>query len=376
MIMDIVRTIKIKLNPDEATKSILVETMAAYTEAFNAVCQYAWDNQVFNGVELHKATYYDHRSLYQLPAQLTCSARAKATESLKSARALLKKKRTVSCPQSKRSPIRYDANSYSVWFDRQEISLSTKHGRVKVPFVLPDYYQEYATWKHTSADLIINRKGDVYLNVVMQTEMAQEPSTEDVLGVDLGIVNPAVDSDGNKYGSDHWQAVEKRIFELTKRLQSKGTKSAKRHLKNLSGRRNRFRKDCDHVLSKQIVKAAPVGSTIAMEDLTDIRKRVKVRKAQRRRVHGWSFAQLQMFVGYKAAMKSVAVAYIDPRYTSQKCSSCGHTAKNNRKDQATFVCKECHFECHADYNAAMNIRDNYLKSRAAVNQPIVSAPRG
>jgi transposase len=81
----------------------------------------------------------------------------------------------------------------------------------------------------------------------MEFETPETVATDEVVGVDLGIASPAVDSRGSKYGSEHWQEIEDRTFELRRRLQSKGTKSAKRHLKKLSGRQRRLRKDCAHL---------------------------------------------------------------------------------------------------------------------------------
>jgi IS605 OrfB family transposase len=328
-----------------------------------------------NGVELHKATYYEHRLETGLPSQLVCAARVKAAEALKSAKALNRKGKgnTVNCPTSKRCPIRYDARSYTVWFDRQEVTILAIGGRIKLSFEVAKYYRQYLSWKNTSADLIRDRKGRWWLHIVMETDTPKVEPTTQVVGVDLGIATPAVDSNGNKYGSEHWSKVEDRTFELRRRLQSKGTKSAKRHLKKLFGRQKRFRKDCDHVLSKRLVQSVESGATLVFEDLTNIRGRAKARKAQRRRLHGWSFAQFQAFVAYKAEAACVTVGFVDPRYTSQKCSKCGHIERGNRPTQAEFRCKKCEFECHADYNASMNIRNDFFKLRAAVNQPIVSA---
>ncbi|MBW4618383.1 MAG: transposase [Cyanosarcina radialis HA8281-LM2] len=246
-------------------------------------------------------------------------------------------------------------------------------GRIKLSFEVAEYYRQYLRWKHTSADLMRDRKGRWWLHVVMETDTPKCEPINQVVGVDLGIATPAVDSNGNKYGSGHWKQVEDRTFELRRRLQSKGTKSAKRHLKKLSGRQKRFRKDCDHVLSKCLVQFVESGAILVFEDLTNIRGRAKIRKAQRRRLHGWSFAQFQVFVIYKAEANGVKVGFVDPRYTSQKCSQCGHVERGNRPTQADFRCNKCGFECHADYNASMNIRDDFLRHRAAVNQPIVSA---
>ena len=359
------RTIRIQLKPDMETAKVLSQTIEQYTWSFNAVCRHGWGNDLANGVELHKATYYDHRAATGLPSQLVCAARVKATEALKSAKSLKKKGKTVSCPVSKRCPIRYDARSYTVWFDRRELSILSINRRVKLSFEIAEYYRQYLNWKNTSADLLKDRQGRWWLHIVMETATPETITTDEVVGVDLGIASPAVDSRGSKYGSEHWKEIEDRTFELRRRLQSKGTKSAKRHLKKLSGRQKRFRKDCDHVLSKRLVRSVQSGAILVFEDLTNIRRRVKMRKAGRRRLHGWSFAQFQAFVTYKAEARGVNVGFVDPRYTSQKCSQCGHIERGNRLSQAEFRCKTCGYECHADYNAAVNIRGNFLKLRAA-----------
>ena len=64
---------------------------------------------------------------------------------------------------------------------------------------------------------------------------------------------------------------------------------------------------------------------------------------------GWG--QLERKLVYKAGQ----VIKVDPAYTSQACSRCGHTAKSNRPSQAVFACGACGFQAHADHNAAVNI---------------------
>jgi predicted transposase len=153
------RTIRIQLQPDLETTKVLSQTIEQYTWSFNAVCKHGWENDLANGVELHKATYYDHRAITGLPSQWVCAARVKATEALKSAKRLKKRGKTVSCPTSKRCPIRYDARSYTVWFDRSELSILSVNGRVKLSFEIAEYHRQYLNWKNTSADLLQDRKG-------------------------------------------------------------------------------------------------------------------------------------------------------------------------------------------------------------------------
>ena len=55
------------------------------------------------------------------------------------------------------------------------------------------------------------------------------------------------------------------------------------------------------------------------------------------------------------------VAYVDARYTSKKCSCCKTIQKESRK-KSKYHCNQCSFQLHADWNAAINIRDNYILS--------------
>lgn len=392
--MKIQRTMKIRLQIGAEEDAVLNRTVKAYTASFNAVAEYGWKHHTDNGVTLHKATYYAQRAAHpEMKSQLLISARMKACEALTSAFALAKTHqarieaaktspkpmrigRAPSCPTAKCSAIRYDARSYKIDFAKCAVSLCTvEKKRLTVEFRVPAALAQYTTWTTASADLCRDVKGRWWLHVVVTTDVEEAPRTSEVLGVDLGIVAPAWDSENRSYGNGHWKTVEAGYAKLRKGLQAKGTKSAKRHLRKMRGRQQRFRRDCDHVLSKQMVSGVESGAVIVMEDLTGIRHRVQMRKEQRARLHRWSFAQLQAFVTYKAQGKGVRVERVDPQYTSQTCSHCGHCARANRPSQAIFCCRECHFSTHADLNAALNIRHKYLTG-LPVNQPIVSVPSG
>ncbi len=201
--------------------------------------------------------------------------------------------------------------------------------------------------------------------------------TDEVVGVDLGLAQPAVTSTSRFLGRKLWRAIEARYFRFRRVLQRCGTKSATRHLRRLRGRQRRFRRNCDHELSKQIVHSATPGGVIAVERLTGIRTRVRQRKGkQNRRLHGWSFAQLKQFITYKAEERGCTVAEVNPRHTSQRCSRCGHTARTNRRSRALFQCRACGYTLHADLNSARNIAAAYRAgpgrsgaSGLPVNQP-------
>src|SRR5262245_36233183 len=121
----------------------------------------------------------------------------------------------------------------------------------------------------------------------------------------------------------------------------------------------RFQRDTNHVISKKLVqKAAVARKAIALEDLSGIRERTTVRRAQRYERHSWAFFQLRQYITYKAAQADVPVNLVDPRNTSRSCSHCRHCEKANRTSQAEFLCQRCGFAASADYNAARNISIN------------------
>lgn len=372
-----------KLTPTVAQAATLAETSRQFTAVFNAVCAVGWTQQITNGVKLHHATYYPLKADYPaLVSDLLVQARVKATEAVKSALALQKKGRKVGMPTSDACPPRYNLHTYKVDWESQTVRMSLIGGRQTIRFDVPAYSAKYAGYPTDTADLLF-RNGVWWLHVVVSVPAPEIEPTAQVIGVDLGIVRPAVTSTTHFLGQRAWKAIEGRLFHLKRALQKKRTKSAKRHLKRVRGKQARLRRNNDHILSKRIVAAAERGATIVLENLTDIRKRSKVKRKTKtsRRIHSWSFAQLKSFIEYKAEERGCRVVAVDPRHTSQACSCCGHTARNNRRSRGRFVCRGCGFELHADLNAARNIAAKYHASVAirdsgglSVNQPIVSSP--
>jgi putative transposase len=394
----------VQLHPTPEQAALLKRTLDEHTACFNTVAHLGFTAKIRNGVDLHKETYYDLRQQYpDLPAQLVCAARVKATEAVKSAltwqkkhEAAYKKKvrankhntsiptfKPVKIPQSRCCPVRYDARSYWVKWGHMSCSLATVAGRVELPFTVPQYAVLYVGYRTGSADLCY-RKGKWTLHITVSLPAPTVSPIHEVMGVDLGLNRPAVTSARQFLGERRWKEQERRIFRLRRKLQAKGTKSAKRHLKKLSGKRFRQRKDHDHILAKQLVQNAPAGSTIVLENLKDIREDSQMgrgkagskKRENKRRMHSWSFAQLYGFVSYKAAWKGVSVVKVDPRHTSQMCSRCGHQARNNRRSQSLFLCRKCGYCLNADLNAAQNIRDKYVACLAQDGTAVLSgSPR-
>src|SRR6266700_6307952 len=313
------RTITVQLNPTPEQARTFKATLEQHTACFNAVAHEGFTTACSNGVELHKQTYYPLRAKFpDLPAQLVCAARVKATEAVKSALTWQKKQaarypklvakasklgreppafKPVQAPHAVCAPIRYDQRSYWVKWESMTCSLATSAGRVEMGFTVPKHAMQYVGGKVCSADLCF-RYGHYFLHVVVSLPAPTVSPSQEVIGVDLGLNRPAVTSTRTFLGERRWKEQERRIFRLRRKLQKKGTPSAKRHLKKLSGQLFRQRKDHDHVLSKRIVQHTAPGSTIVLENLTNIRESSKMGRGKdnknvdnKRRLHSWSFAQ-------------------------------------------------------------------------------------
>jgi len=391
----LIRTVNIKLDVD-AHEAALDETQKRFNEAATWIARICWDEHITNTNTAHHRVYGETRSRFGLGAQLAVCARAKAMEAIKGvkaqeaermtrwraaeARRERKGKKSVpppepaTCPQfGPRASIRYDARTYRL-LSLDRVSLNTLQGRVICRLLLGKRQHDMLvdpTWEHGGAELVW-RDGIYYLHITQSREPPPQTETSDTIGVDLGIASIATDSTGGQFTGKEVRAKRSHFVAHRAALQRVGTRSAKRRLKKLSGKERRYMKDVNHRIAKSLVQKAVVSrKALALEDLTGIREEVTVRREHRYERHCWAFYQLRMYIAYKAAWAGVKVRLVDPAYTSQTCSACGHCERANRQSQASFLCKQCGFCSNADYNAALNI-----SRQAVVKQPMVAPVRG
>lgn len=252
----------------------------------------------------------------------------------------------------------YDDRCLSWQYDAQTISIWTTSGRLKnVRFACsPDTLKMLRNSRKGESDLI-ERGGVFYLIAVC--EVPEAPLNENpsgFLGVDLGIVNIATTSTGYRAAGRGLNRHRKRQLDLRRKLQAKGTQSAKRLLKKRRRREQRHAANVNHIISKRIVtEAERTSKGVALEDLGGIRQRARLRRPQRVALHSWAFAQLGQFIEYKARRAGVPLVHVDPAYTSQECAECHHIEKKNRVNQALFICRNCGVVAHADRNSSHNI---------------------
>ncbi|MDQ3692960.1 MAG: transposase [Chloroflexota bacterium] len=353
------QTLAVKLAPSPEQAATLLATMERFNAACDAIAVAAFRERCANKIALQKIVYHDTRRDFGLSSQMTVRAISKVVEAHKRDKAKQPRFRPTGA-------LPYDERIMS-WRGLEAVGLLTLGGRQIIPVRLGPYQEARIERRQGQADLI-ERDGEFFLNVTLDVPEPTPGDPKDFLGVDLGMTNIAVDSDGTIHSSAVVNGVRHRHRRLRQKLQAKGTKSAKRLLRKRKRREQRFARDTNHRISKHIVATAKdTGRGIALEDLTGIRGRIRLRRSRRAPVHSWSFGQLRSFIAYKAALAGVPVIAVDPRNTSRTCPACGIIDQANRPNQATFSCVDCGFAGLADHIAAI-----VIGRRAAVIQPNVS----
>lgn len=379
--------VQVKLLPAPEQASALESTLRACNTAASEVAATAWEIGCYRNYDLRRHTYDGIKGDYGLGAQAAQHVIKKVCDAYRTLAANLRNGR-YGKPGSKRrrkvetNPVGfgwdaaqpYDARMLSWQHDARTVSIWTTGGRVKnVAFTgSADQLKAVATLPVGESDLV-HRDGMWFLHATVEVAEPELYDPAGFLGVDMGIANIAYDCDGNRYAGTMLNGYRRRQQRLRQRLQAKGTQSAKRLLARRSKKEARHAANINHIIAKTIVtEAARTGRGIAVEELTGIRDRVRLRKPQRVTLSSWSFHQLGEYLKYKARRAGVPVVEVDPRYTSQTCNRCGHRDKRNRPDQETFTCRSCGVVAHADHNAALNIAQRGVEVWAAVNPPHVA----
>jgi len=355
---------QVRLNPTPEQATDLLQTLEEANAMCNRISAYAWEHRVFGAFKLHKVLYHPLRAETGITAQIVVRMFAKVADAYK-----LDKKR-----QRKFRPhgaIAYDERVLYWYTDKSAVNIWSVGGRLHIPYSAGKHQAELLQYQRGESDLVYSQSTkEFFLLATCDIPDPDQCQTNEALGIDMGVTNIAVTSDGDIFSSETIEYTRKRYAKLRKALQHCGSKSAKRHLKKMAGRQQRFQKDINHKISKRLVtQAKDTNRSIKVENLTDIRARTTVRGSDNRAKHSnWAFAQLQYFLAYKARMKGVKLEQVDPRHTSQRCFECGHIERANRKTQETFLCCKCGHAAHADVNAAKNIA-----FWATVKPPIVTS---
>ena len=180
------------------------------------------------------------------------------------------------------------------------------------------------------------------------------------IGMDMNVANQCAMSNGEMVhlpALDKYEARRKRYQRRLSR-QKKGSKRRGRTKEKLAKTARKIKNVRDthnHTISHRIAKNADV---VVVEDLNVKGMTAKAKgkgKAQKSGLNKGilknAWGDLRRMLEYKANRLQA----VNPAYTSQACSQCGHVAKSNRKSQSKFHCNECGHSENADVNAAKNV---------------------
>ena len=350
---------KLKLITTEGSKASLLETLERANDCCNWISERAWKSKVFGQYALHNLCYHEARKRFSLGAEIVVRSIGKVSDA-------------YAINKNKQSNFRrwgafpYDRHILR-YFKDQHVSIWTVHGRRKLAYECGPRHVELLASQLGQTDLLYHN-GQFYLIPICNVDDPPLQEVNAFLGIDLGVKIIAAASNGKTFSGSGITNVRCRRARFRRKLQKCGSRSARRHLKKLSGKEARFARDTNHVISKQIVECAKrTGTGIAIEELTGIRGRIRAGRKQRGLLHSWAFAQLRDFLTYKAILAGIPLIVVDPRNSSRECSACGHISKSNRPTQSKFACRSCGHSENADINAA-----KVISGRADTKRPIVA----
>lgn len=386
---EIIKTMKLHLHvKEDNVVTAFKETTATYTDACNYVSEYTFNNGFeLNSNKLQKVLYSSVRSIYGLKSQFAVSVFKTVTARYKTIQ-----------EQMKQSPYKYQDEAEKwhyiprtlewlykpVYFQRPQadlvrgrdysfvedgtlVSVNTLGKRVKLSFDQPDCFREYfdGTWSFGTAKLV-SLNNEWYMHIPMTKVITDEldiTKPVHVVGIDRGLrfIVSTYDEKGKTSFNSGRDIMAKRqkFADVRAELQSKGTKSAKRALKRLSGRENRWMSDVNHQISKTLVQTYGAGTLFVLEDLTGVSfsdENLTKGSKSNRDLRSWTFYQLEQFLTYKAHETGSEVIKVSANYTSQRCPKCGRIHKENRNHKThEYICDSCGYHSNDDRVGAMNI---------------------
>lgn len=299
-------------------------------------------------------------------------------EQIRGERSLATYKKGMPIPFSfeKRHVIICDGDNYYLpWFEDTRFRLNFGRDRSNNRAII-DNCIKTKKYKLCAAAKIQLKERKLFLLITVDIPKAESvPVKGKVMGVDLGVINPAYvavndGSERSRIGNGEAFQKQRDVFrrrfrELQRSQLTQGGHGRKHKTKAteiLRGKERNWVQTENHRISREIVNLASRWKveTIQMESLKGFGKNQEgeVEYNHKRLLGRWSYFELQKDIEYKAAMAGIAVQYVNPAYTSQTCHVCGQ--RGNRIERDTFICTNPECTCYnqaqdADMNAAINI---------------------
>ncbi|MDQ7058672.1 MAG: transposase [Ghiorsea sp.] len=251
--------------------------------------------------------------------------------------------------------------------------ISVEGNRIKLPKLGWVKFRKSRDIEGKIKSATVSRNGKHwYVSILCEVEVAEaiHPSSSAV-GIDRGVSIMAACSDGKTYiGAKAYRKHEKRLAKAQRALSRKVKFSNNWHkqkekIQNIHSKISNIRKDALHKASTEISKNHVM---IFMENLGVSRMsksakgnsekhsaNVKAKSGLNKSILDAGWSMFATMLEYKQRWKGGMVKYVPAAYTSQRCSQCQYTSKDNRASQSKFECQACGYQVNADFNASLNI---------------------
>jgi putative transposase len=334
---------------------------SAYREILAGLLEYASEKGITSFKRLKAEKYRELREKYpRLPSHYLYTACQMACSIYRSFRKL--KRRGLARaekPTFRRQVVMLDDHLFSLDLESWEASIATEKGRVRLKLLHGTYHEKFRGMEVGQAWLVKSEDG-YYLKVAFSRTVELAESNGEAIAVDVNENNVAFGSPERIRNVETGErAIRTAYFLKRRKLQSKPRLNEKPLLAKYKGRERRRIEEIYHKVANEIVTRAieARASVIVLEDIRNIRKRVRYSKALNGRLNRWGFRRFQKILEYKARLAGLRVIYIDPRGTSSLCPICGEKLSPNGYRRVR--CPKCGLEEDRDAVAVRNLLRRY-----------------
>ena len=392
---EVTTTVKVKLFPNKDQERLLSDTIGQYLKACNFVSEKVCELRKHNWLSLNNQLYRTLLDIFELKSQVTQSVLRTVDSKYKQKEYRIKKRKNLTEIQRRdllySKPVVFKVpecdmvrgQDYSLLKDvfsiyaytpnqksnsRNRIKMAYEHKYVDSFLCDPKYKLGTAKLKQMEKNFYL------FVPITEKIDKFKKEVTNKIVGIDRGIrfLATSYDSEGKTTFFHGGKIIARRVHFKNKRaeLQRKGTPSARRRLKAMGHRENRWMRDVNHCVSKALVEKYHSNTLFVLEDLSNVRKSTqRVKKERKYTQVSWSYYDFEMKLKYKALLKGSFVLNVPANYTSQRCPVCGHIQDTNRdKEKHCFRCRKCGYRSNDDRIGAMNLflMGNYWNDNPAL----------
>lgn len=252
-------------------------------------------------------------------------------------------------------------NNFSYTTNNQKGTVYVENGYIKLPKLKsPVKIRQHRSFEGVIKSCTISKapSGKYHISILVETEIQKLPASDMRVGIDVGIKDFAVLSNGESYKNPkHLRKSEKRLAKLQRDLSRKQIGSSNRNkarikVAKLHEKIANQRMDFLHKKSTEIIRK---NQAIVIEDLKvkNLMKNHNLAKS----IAEVSWSRFREMLDYKSRWYGRELIIAPPDYpSSQLCSDCGNRSSQT-KDLACriYVCPECGLEIDRDYNASLNL---------------------